>query len=715
MPAGFFVDGKLTYRPLVSVITEFAGRSGLGPANKVLAVVGEFPFLEKDVPYLFTSQTSFLGTLPANKDMRELANIIYNPSSSAPFAGSPAGVILLNAQPNSQALAYIGSTDAVTQAVKLKSSVWGEEGNSSVFKVVKDANGVPTVTITNRGYSENFNAPSGLRVLKLAYAHPDEDDGIQYGFGNEGGGTGTLTLKKLTGEEEASISFTRRVTEAVDRTSDTGDYSWIPNAPIAGSVTVKPVAGGTLDNNSDNLVAKAFGLDANGATLVATATFSVAEVEAVSPVAKTFQKVGGGGGDATFSAIHGVRIYPTASSGSVAAGDWTGSLEFAGTVLTALGPASGQETVAQAIQYLKSIKGFDASTESFKAATTPFASLDATTSIGLAVGSALSTTTAVLNSTRWSLVSAIAANSKLVTVEDLFPEGAALDIVSPYAITFAGGSKTSTISTDWLSAFTALMTSPITVLFPYTTNHDIHMAALDHVRLMWGKGQRECQLVIAPPDYQTLTQLNTKRQDLQDFRVTMLPQSTRVAQWDGSTSVYSTLNTGLVFASMQCANPEIGLPMGGARPRVLSFDADASIKGTDAADTLLANSMTPLEDLGDGIRVARWVTTYSEDNDLVRTEGSSVEAIGFSNIGVRNAVKPFLNTKATPAVAPAIRSAIAAELSDQVYRGILRAWQPDSLIVEEVSNAYIARYSISPVLPVNHIAVTSVAIAFPIA
>jgi hypothetical protein len=147
---------------------------------------------------------------------------------------------------------------------------------------------------------------------------------------------------------------------------------------------------------------------------------------------------------------------------------------------------------------------------------------------------------------------------------------------------------------------------------------------------------------------------------------------------------------------------------------VLAFSGDASIMGTDGADTLLANSMTPLEDMGDGIRVVRWVTTYSEDNDPVRTEGSAVEALAFSNIAVRLAVRPFLNTKATPAVAPAIRSTIASEVSSHVYRGILRSWQPDSLVVQETDSAYIARYTISPVLPVNYIAITSVAIAFPI-
>jgi hypothetical protein len=403
-----------------------------------------------------------------------------------------------------------------------------------------------------------------------------------------------------------------------------------------------------------------------------------------------------------------VKMYVTGAGAT--ASDVSGSFLFAGNILSALGPSSGQETCAQAIQFLNSITGFTVTTESFRAASTPFKVLDAVDATMTLNGDI------VMDASRYSLTQAVVANSSLVTLEDEVIGGAALSLGTlPFVATFSGGTQSATASSDWVSGFAALMTSPVTVLVPYTNNHNVHIAALDHVRLMWSKGQRECQLVIAPTPRMTLTELNTKRRDLQDFRVTMLPHSIRIAQWDGTTSAYSTLYTALMFGAMQCANPEVGLPMGGARPRALAFDGHPTVMGTDAADTLLGNCMTPLEDLGDGIKVVRWVTTYSEDNDLVRTEGSAVEAVAFSNIGVRNAVRPFLNTKATPAVAPAIRSAIAAEVADQVYRGVLRSWQADSLIVEETSTSFLARYTISPVLPVNHIAVTSVAIAFPIA
>lgn len=695
MPAGFFVDGKLTYKPLVSVITEFAGRSGLGPANKVLAVVGEFPFLEKDVPYLFTSQTSFLSSVPVNNTMRELANIIYNPSTVAPFAGSPAGVILLNAKPNTRATGYLQHEleSVLYNNVLISANVWGSSGNSTSIVITEKDDGSNAIVVANGGVSESFTAASGDGTLRVGYEYtPPVGATSAYGFIVEAGSE--LELVKLAGEKQAQILFTTLVGDDW-LVSDATGSSWIPDAPITGAVTVQPTAGGSVDGA---LTVNVVGYDSTGAAATFSHTFSEGAIEALSPMAVV--------SDVIFSRVTRVAIFPAVTGG---ASSWSGSLTLSGKVVD-VGPDLGHETVSQAIQYLNSLKGFTAWTESFKAATTPFEDLDPRAAIAIDVPAS---SVAALRSERWNLIKAFQTYSKLVTIEDLSPRGYVP--VLPASLVLLGGTESSTLPASWLSAFAALMTSPVTVLFPYTNNHDVHVAALDHVRLMWGKGQRECQLVVAPTPNSTLTELNEKRRDLQDFRVTMLPHSIRIAQWNGATSAYSTLYTGLMFASMQCANPEVGLPMGGGRPRALAFNGHSSIMGTDAADTLLENCMTPLEDLGDGIKIVRWVTTYSEDNDLVRTEGSSVEAIAFSNIGVRNAVKPFLNTKATPAVAPAIRSAIAAELADQVYRGVLRSWQADSLFVEETATSFLARYTISPVLPVNHIAVTSVAIAFPIA
>lgn len=695
MPAGFFVDGKLTYRPLVSVITEFAGRSGLGPANKVLAVVGEFPFLEKDVPYLFTSQTSFLSSVPVNNTMRELANIIYNPSTVAPFAGSPAGVILLNVKPNTRATGYLQHEleSVLYNNVLISANVWGLAGNSTAVSITERDDGSNAILVSNGGVTESFNSPSGEGTFRVGYDYtPPVGATSAYGF--IVGADSVLELVKESGEKQAQILFATVIDDSWEVANAT-ETSWVPDAPITGTVTVQPTAGSSVNGS---LTVNVVGYDSTGAAATFSHTFTEVAIEAGSPIAVV--------SDVVFSRVTRVAIFPPASGGATS---WSGSFNFSGKVVD-IGPDLGHETVSQAIQYVNSLKGFTAWTESFKAATTPFEELDPRAAVEIDVPAV---SVAKLNAERWNLIKSFQSYSKLVTVEDLTPRGHVP--VLPTSLVLLGGSESATSPASWLSGFSALMTSPVTVLFPYTNNHDVHVAALDHVKLMWGKGQRECQLVVAPTPNSTLTELNEKRRDLQDFRVTMLPHSIRIAQWNGTTSAYSTLYTGLMFASMQCANPEIGLPMGGGSPRALAFNGHSSIMGTDAADTLLENCMTPLEDLGDGIKIVRWVTTYSEDNDLVRTEGSSVEAIGFSNIGVRNAVKPFLNTKATPAVAPAIRSAIAAELADQVYRGVLRSWQADSLVVEETSTSFLARYTISPVLPVNHIAVTSVAIAFPIA
>jgi hypothetical protein len=689
MPAGFFVDGKLTYKPLVSVVTEFASTPGLGPANKVLAVVGEFPFLEKDIPYLFTSQAAFLGTIPVNNTMRELANLIYNPSTAAPFNGSPAGVILLNAQPSTQPQGFLKDLEAAN-SIKLLANTWGLQGNSTVVTVTRASDGAWSVKVANRGVSEEFSAPSGVDMLELDYDHPGGTAGIAYGFDSTGGGSGVLTLQKDS--EHAQILFSRTLPSGLARASTADAVSWIPDAPVTGVISITPAPGGTMSTGG-SLAIHISGVDAAGALASETVTFTEAELEAATPDPKVTAK--------TWSAVASLQMVKGAAT-------YSGEITVEAAVTTELGPDSGQETVAQAIQYLNSIKGFTATTASFRAAATPFAQLDM---------AGPDTLPASLHATRYSLLYAIQNRSQLVSAEDLTTGGAGpLDIAVDTAVSISllGGTQSATASTDWQSGFLALATSPVTVLFPYSNDHEVQVAALDHVKYMWGRGQRECQLVVAPTPNSTLSELNVKRRDLTDFRVTMLPHSVRVRNPDGSTSAYSTLYNGLLFAAMQCGNPEIGLPMGGARPRVLAFTGHSSIMGTEGADLLLENSMTPLEDLGDGIRVVRWVTTYSEDNDPVRTEGSAVEALAFSNIAVRTAVRPFLNTKATPAVAPAIRSTIAAEVSGQVYRGILRSWQPDSLIVQETDSAYVARYTISPVLPVNHIAITSVAIAFPI-
>lgn len=699
MPAGYFVDGKLTYKPLVSVVTEFAGRSGFGPATKTLAVVGEFPFLESDVPYVFLSQDSFVSAVPANSTMRELAAMIYAPSTVAPFAGSPGAVILVNAKPCTQASVYLKDSEGA-DVLRILPAVWGLQGNATTIQIKGGADEDLTeftVIVANRGTTEEFKVDKGLNVLKVSYLHPTSGliADTAYGFSGAGNGSGTLSVSKAYDEDAVKFAFTRTVTQAVVK-ANSAAKSWIPNAPVSGVISVtKPAVSQTITAGQDLLV-HVVGTDADGLPAEETLTFTDDEVTGAGAV------------------THSTPAMSSVDYVSVVNGTWVGTLVISGSG-PSVGPELGHDSVAEAISYLNTFQGFSAGTDSFRSGSIMVTDLDAleATSVPAPLSGS-----AGLNASRALLLQAFTLYSSLVTVEqvldDEIPVKKALDLDADIAVVCSGGTEGVADESTWASAFESLRTQPVTVLFPYSTTDAIHRAALTHAKFMWGKGQREMQLVISPENDLPLASLITLRRGYADFRVTVLPHKVRVAKWNGGVSDYQTKYLGLIFASMQCANSEVARPLGGSRPNVLAFSGHSSILGPDAADTLLANGLTPLEDIGNGITIPRWVTTFGESDDPCRTEGSAVESLAFSNIGVRTVLRPLLNQKASPEMTSRIRISVQSELDRQSNGVIIRTWLPETLQVQETPTTYIVRYTVAPVLPVNHIAVTSVAIAFPI-
>jgi hypothetical protein len=699
MPAGYFVDGKLTYKPLVSVVTEFAGRSGFGPATKTLAVVGEFPFLESNVPYVFLSQDSFISAVPANSTMRELAAMIYAPSTVAPFAGSPGAVILVNAKPCTQASAYLKDEAEEANVLKIMPSVWGLQGNATTIQIKGGADedlSEFTVIVANRGTTEEFKVDKGLNVLKVSYLHPTSGliADTAYGFSDAGNGSGTLSVSKAYDEDAVKFDFTRTITQVVVKANSAGK-SWIPNAPVSGVISVtKPAAVQAITAGQDLLV-HVVGVGADGLPAEETLTFTDGEITGAGAV------------------THATAAMSSVDYVSVVNGTWVGSLVISGSG-PSVGPELGHDSVAEAISYLNTFLGFSASTDSFRAGSIMVTDLDA-----LDATSVPTSGSAGLNASRALLLQAFTLYSSLVTVEQVLdgetPVKKALKLDDDLAIVCSGGTEGLVDESTWASAFQSMRNQPVTVLFPYSTSNSVHRAALTHAKFMWGKGQREMQVVISPENDLPLPALISLRRGYADFRVTVLPHKVRVTKWNGGASDYQTKYLGLIFASMQCANTEVGLPLGGSRPNVLAFSGHSSTLGPDAADSLLANGLTPLEDIGNGITIPRWVTTFGESDDPCRTEGSAVESLAFSNIGVRNVLRPLLNQKASPEMVSKIRISVQSELDRQSNGAVIRTWLPGSLQVQETPTSYVVRYSVAPVLPVNHIAVTSVAIAFPIA
>lgn len=693
MPAGFYIDGQITYRPVVSVVSEFAAQAGLGPATKTLAVIGEFPFLEAGVPYFYTSETALLAASPNNSTVSDLARLIFRPSTVAPFNASPGLVVLMNVTPNTAAAGAI--LDPLgAETLRVTSSVWGPAGNLITTTVTPRVGfSGYDVKVTSNGLSDTFVVEEFSNVLTMAYAHPNNGDAMvapktARGFDDTIDGTGTLTAGKASGAANISITFSRTLTQDSAGADDT-HTSWIPDGPVEGLLTVSVPGGDALAAGTELLV-DFWGYNSAGVAATDTVTFTAAEVAGGVAVSKTTL--------VNWSSVTKVSVYSDAG-----AGDWTGDLTIAGTSML-VGPARGQDTVAQAIGFLNGLKGFSADTEAFSPTKIPVAQLDPVMA---------DVFPAEFDANRWAFYDSFNANTTLASVEYVGDYALAPDFSSEVSFSLAGGTQGSVAGSDWVDALKALRVVPITALVPYSTSTDVILACKDHVVFMWGKGQSECQLVAAAPSGSTLSALRTLRRQLNDFRCTLLCDAVRVRRSDGSTSGYSDVFWGVMFGALQCATTIIGQPLGGARPDIVGFTRHADLAGVEGAEELLRNCITPLLDDGNGIHVVRWVTTHSEDNDFTRTEGSAVESLAVSNIGVRNAVRKYLNQRAVGGVAAAIKADIAAELEQQQKSETIRTWTPQSLVVEETTASFNGRYEVGPILPVLNIAITSVAFSFP--
>lgn len=695
MPAGFYIDGQITYRPVVSVVSQFAGQTGAGGVTKTLAVVGEFPFLQANVPYFYTAEAALLAAAPGNAFLRELARVIFHPGSVGGRRQSPRVVLMLNATPNSQAQA--GITDPLGgDTLRIVSDVWGPSGNLITVNVAPRVGfGGYDVRVTSNGASESFVTEEQNGVLQMAYLHPNNGDTMvapmtARGFDNTIDGTGTLTAGKAVGQPNVTVTFSRTISDDCAGPNNT-HLSWVPDGPVTGALTITVPGGDVLAVGP--LRVKVTGYSAMGGLtteVTGPTVFTKALVEGVGPTAFTTAT--------TWSSISNVSVYSDAG-----AGDWVGDITFSGTNML-LGPASGQDTVLDVINYLNGLRGFSGDTESSRPSKIPTAQLDPVMA---------DVFPAEFDANRWAFYTGFNENASYAAVEYVGDYALAPNLSTEISFPLAGGTQGTAVLGNWEAAFAVLRIHQCTVVVPVSTDVDVATAARDHAVYMWGKGQSECQVVLAAPGNSTLSALKLRRRQLNDFRATLLCDTVRVRMPDGSITAPSATYWAVMFGALQCSTADAGQPLGGALPYVVSFSRHASIQSVEGAEELLRSSITPLLDDGTGVKVARWVTTYSEDNDLTRTEGSAVESLALSNIGVRRAVTGYLNQRAISGLAPAIQGDIAAELGRQVDNTLIRTWEPSSLKVQETATAFVGRYNVAPILPVLNIAITSVAFSFP--
>lgn len=703
MAGGTYVNGVFTTSPGVYITPEFANLSGRSLGTGFVALVGSLPFLESKVPYLSTGQSQFEALAPRDPTLLSLSNIVWNPSEDPALPGRPAGIYLVNVDETTQAQVYLqNSTPA--NAVLLKSRIWGPRGNLTRVTLAQNASlgGVDVIASNNGVVVDTFRVADDDAVITLGYDNPYTVDGTTAkGFagtaGLGSGGAGVINVAK-SGSDITLVFQVDLPEAAID---DTGaSDSWLPSGPVNGPVTVIALADSALGGSATHLMVEFYGFAAGVAV---TERLRIAAADITTPAAAVTAT--------SWSSLTRVKAYPVNATGSAGvpgtagtpAGTYGGDeLRLSGACFATMNATNGQTYAADVIQLVNSYAsdGFTASTSSPFVATTLVASLDTKTSTDIV------TSDTSLSATAYRLVEAINAKSTLLQATQVLQTEVALP-ASPdtLVVALSGGTVSAGSASDYEDALEVLEWYDVNTVVPLSNSSAIHALCATHCNTMSGVGANERNAWVGADGMETFAALTARATALNLRHVSIQTEDIDVVQYNGATVRMAPMYYAVMAACAENGNRRT--PLTGKSLRVQQVYRHSALYTRDAITAMLAAGLNvTVARPGQPLRFERWVTTYTGSTDPSQTEGSAMDSTYDCCRAVRNAVRPLIGSNGTTAVKGVIEGIVRNTLDWLVKDGVIRSWVVSSLVVQELTDRYIIRFTYSPAYPVNFILAT---------
>ena len=165
MPTSIIANGKRTYVPGVygQIVADGLANPGVSIGN--LAIVGDFPQLQQNVPVKFNSAKALINFDTTDIKLARLAKLAFNPSLDPRVTGATS-VTLVSAQASTQALAIFKDT-ANADVLSVKSQMWGSAGNSVWVKIAANGDN-KDINITAPGKTaEEYKAIGAAAVVNV--------------------------------------------------------------------------------------------------------------------------------------------------------------------------------------------------------------------------------------------------------------------------------------------------------------------------------------------------------------------------------------------------------------------------------------------------------------------------------------------------------------------------------------------------------------------
>lgn len=743
MPQGIIVDGQRVLASGVYVENKYSEQAGAPAGAGTVAVVGDFPFLKQNTPYLSTNKLALERLIAPNEpDIMRISRVAYK--SSRQGGRAPAGVVLIS--PAATTAAEVELPIVAGTAPKAISRIWGPRGNSTrlVMSYRPTVQGI-RLDVSNRGFSERIECVSEQSALIVAYTAdppvPAPAD-CSTGFDTDGGGSGELELSKSS--DTVTVAFARTI--PFGNMLGNTHASWKPYGPVVGTVTVTAKAGMTLGTVAATTVlkARAIGLDADGLPVDEVITLTPDGGEA------DFGVDASGSFTAAFSSLTEVRLYAVTGVGGTPDSVTDGNAVISGTAFS-LNTANGTETVADAIAFINDVgSGFYATTRSGRATAIPLAEMD-----DVAAHDILASSGAV-DAMLWSLNKAVTDQSQLIELDitDWAPPVAFWDSTTAYVagdivrhtdgvwyeaiasstnvepgvdalweddwqvhagfdLVLGGGTHQVAATADWEAAFNELLFADVHGVVPFSTDDTIIEYLTDHVDKAWGKYQNERTGYYGVTGLSTYVSLVAKASNHNTQRLQRCFERAQITQYNGKLETMETYWTALTVAC--AANGDRRRSLDRWQPDFVDVVRNDQLASPEFNDALIDLGYTTFYRWpNQPVKLLLENTTWRSDNNEYRVAAASVRSSADLQRDIRETAEAIIEgTTGVQGARAALESGIPRRLNYLKSAGVevITSWNASTFRVDDVPAAFEISFEYQPNGSKSYVKITAVVAA----
>jgi hypothetical protein len=667
MPSSLRLNGLTIYKPGVYGNIDASALGGSNRSSGNIALVGEFPSLEAAVPLTFTSARA-VSDYHDDLDLTTAAKLLFKPSTDSRVPGGAASVTVLNVQPNTRASVTLQDT-APADSLKLSAKLWGPVGNQTFYTVTDNVLGGWDFYFARQGATETFNGVKSGDICDLYYDGSELD-------------TVTATVDEI----EWAIQWTKDMVFLAPGGAQSVVYT--PVEFLSGDqIFTLTLANGGAGASGNNVLVTIVGIDEAG----------VPQTEVKTALAGFTTFVLGADTANKWGSITSITI----STADVA---YDGTVTIAGHAFKLA--TADYNNIGEITSYIdqNSAKGFHADALHPRINKIPAApdltadgkagGVDKQTSIDC-----LSPAKCTPQADLWEIVRVL-LGSNLIVPERSASADLPIDASGTPQGFLVGGSKTTTVATDWDDALETIETLSIQIEAWMTQTYTLQAKAIAHAEACAREGYERNVWLGAAPDL-TLQQLFDQYSKLLNSRHTSIAvDEIQISNSKGDAVWKDPEWTALIFAGMQ-AGTEAGEPLTWKRPDVL--DTDQSWDSRRDIGDAISKGLVAIDSDNLGFRVARSVTTWLEDDNPVFSEVSANESINTAILDIRGYVQGSIGTKVRAGSAKRLEAIVATRLNQLVLEGVIKAWR--NLSTDDLGDTIRINIEIAPVEPLNFVVI----------